>query len=86
MNQSLQDADIDLTDVMMQVYEKLVTGRAAELLRLLHLRQVAEQKVMSLKPEELEDLVMSVMKKELGAVINLGALVGFVIGLLNLIL
>lgn len=85
MNQSLQDADIDLTDVMMQVYEKLVTGRAAELLRLLHLRQVAEQKVMSLKPEELEDLVMSVMKKELGAVINLGALVGFVIGLLNLI-
>ena len=29
------------------------------------------------RPEELEKLVMSVMKKELGAVINLGALVGF---------
>lgn len=40
---------------------------------------------MSLEPEELEKLVMSVMKKELGAVINLGALVGFLIGLLNLI-
>ena len=28
---------------------------------------------------------MSIMKKELGAVVNLGALVGFIIGLLNLL-
>ena len=34
---------------------------------------------------EFEKLVLSVMKKELQAVVNLGALIGFVIGLINLI-
>ena len=62
-----------------------MAAKAADLLGMLHLGNVAEDKVMSLEPEELEKLVMSVMKKELGAVINLGALVGFLIGLLNLI-
>ena len=85
VDQSLREANIDLTEIVMQGYEKLVAAKAADLLGMLHLGKVAEDKVMSLKPEELEKLVMSVMKKELGAVINLGALVGFLIGLLNLI-
>ena len=33
---------------------------------------------------ELEDLVLSVMKNELQAVINLGALIGAVIGTVNI--
>ena len=85
VDQSLREANIDLTEIVMQGYEKLVAAKAADLLGMLHLGKVAEDKVMSLEPEELEKLVMSVMKKELGAVINLGALVGFLIGLLNLI-
>ena len=85
VDQSLREANIDLTEIVMQGYKKLVAAKAADLLGMLHLGKVAEDKVMSLEPEELEKLVMSVMKKELGAVINLGALVGFLIGLLNLI-
>ena len=85
VDQSLREANIDLTEIVMQGYEKLVAAKAEDLLGMLHLGNVAEDKVMSLEPEELEKLVMSVMKKELGAVINLGALVGFLIGLLNLI-
>ena len=85
VDRSLREANIDLTEIVMQGYEKLVAAKAADLLGMLHLGKVAEDKVMSLEPEELEKLVMSVMKKELGAVINLGALVGFLIGLLNLI-
>ena len=38
-----------------------------------------------MQPEELERLVLSVMKKELNSVVSLGALVGFILGLLNLI-
>ena len=52
------------------------------------LKQLNEEKhgiLVLVKMQELEKLVMSVMKKELGAVIYLGALVGFLIGLLNLI-
>ena len=33
---------------------------------------------------ELEDMVLSVMKKELNTIVNLGALIGFVIGILNI--
>jgi uncharacterized membrane protein YheB (UPF0754 family) len=36
-----------------------------------------------MKVEELEALVMSVMKHELGMIVNLGALIGFVLGLVN---
>lgn len=85
VSQVLQDANIDLTDVVMKVYETLITQKAVTMLQMLHLGKVAEQKVMSMKPEELEGLVLSVMKRELGAVVNLGALVGLLIGLLNLL-
>ena len=34
---------------------------------------------------ELEKLLLSIMKKELNAVVNLGAVIGFVIGCVNLL-
>ena len=44
-----------------------------------------EEKVNQMDVLEVENILMSIMKKELHAVINLGALIGFVIGLLNLL-
>ena len=35
--------------------------------------------------EQLEDMVMEVMRKELNTIVNLGALIGFLLGLINLI-
>ena len=46
---------------------------------------IVEAKVNAMSVEEVEELVMSVMKHELNAVISLGALIGVVIGLLNII-
>ena len=34
---------------------------------------------------EVEEVLLGIMKKELNAVVNLGAVIGFVIGLLNLL-
>ncbi|MDO5784293.1 MAG: DUF445 family protein [Eubacteriales bacterium] len=75
---------VQLADAVMKLYQAMVAHKAADMLHMLDLGRVAEEKVLSLQPEELEGLVMSVMKKELGAVVSLGALVGFVLGLLNL--
>ena len=72
-------------DVCMKLYERMVDEKAESLIQMLNLRGVAENKILAMQPEEVETLVMSIMKKELGAVVNLGALVGFVIGLLNLL-
>ena len=74
--------------VLQRFYAKhcgMVDEKAESLIQMLNLRGVAENKILAMQPEEVETLVMSIMKKELGAVVNLGALVGFILGLLNLI-
>ena len=43
-----------------------------------------EAKINEMDVRELEDLVMLVMKHELGAVVNLGALIGAAIGVINI--
>lgn len=45
---------------------------------------VVETKVNAMDVKELEKLCMSVMKKELSAVVNLGALIGFLLGIVNI--
>ena len=47
---------------------------------------IVREKIESMDAGELEGLVMSVMKHELQAVINLGALLGAVIGAMNLLI
>ena len=44
----------------------------------------ASDTVNAMSADELEALVMSVMKKELNTIVNLGALIGFILGLLNI--
>ncbi len=46
--------------------------------------KVVEDKVNAMDVKELEKLCLSVMKKELNAVVNLGALIGFVLGIINI--
>lgn len=50
----------------------------------LDVKSVVEDKINAMDARELEDLVLSVMKNELQAVINLGALIGAVIGIINI--
>ncbi len=80
----LAEASMKIEDVVVAAYEKIVDSEAGALLRMLDLSGIAERKIAAMKPEELEKLVLSVMKKELNAVVRLGALVGFLLGLLNL--
>ena len=81
----MQEAQMEPVDLCMKLYERMVDEKAESLIQMLNLRSVAENKILAMQPEEVETLVMSIMKKELGAVVNLGALVGFIIGLLNLL-
>jgi uncharacterized membrane protein YheB (UPF0754 family) len=46
---------------------------------------IVQKKIEEMDAAQLEELVMSVMKKELQAVINLGALLGAVIGAINIL-
>ena len=65
---------------------KFVGDKAGELAEKFQIAKVVEEKVNGMDVLEVENILMSIMKKELNAVINLGALIGFIIGLLNLLL
>ena len=56
----------------------------AEFLDHIDVKGIVIQKIEEMKPEELEELVLSVMKQELQAVINLGAVIGAIIGIINI--
>ena len=75
-----------LTRVIGEIYTKLVSGRISKLLTQIDLKKLVEDKVNAMPVEDLETLVMSVMKHELNAVINLGALIGLIIGILNVVI
>ena len=53
------------------------------MMRHIDISVLVEEKVRSMEMAELEDMVMSMMKKELNSVVRLGALLGFVIGFIN---
>ena len=73
-----------LKKAFIALYKKAVSGCAENLMSLLDLSGIVEEKINAMSADELEALVMSVMKKELNTIVNLGALIGFVLGLLNL--
>ena len=65
-------------------YEQLISRALDSIKGKISISEVVEKKVNAMSVRELEALCLSVMKRELGAVINLGALIGFVIGIVNI--
>lgn len=73
-----------LREVTMDIYEKFVGDKAGELAEKFHVEQIVEDKINQMDVLEVESLLLGIMKKELNAVVNLGAVIGFVLGLLNI--
>ncbi|KIR03280.1 putative membrane associated protein [Lachnospiraceae bacterium TWA4] len=87
-SQVLEQASIEkneLKQVINKIYTKLMKAQASKLLQQANISEVVEQKINEMDILEIEELVLSVMKKELSAVVNLGALIGFILGLLNML-
>lgn len=70
--------------VIESLYRRLVTEHAEAITRQFRIADTVKEKISAMSPRDLETLVLSVMKKELNAVIYLGALIGFVLGIINL--
>ena len=70
--------------VITVAYEKLIGAIGKRFNEFLDIASVVESKIDAMNPRELEELTLSVMKRELSAVINLGAVIGLVLGVFNL--
>lgn len=75
----------ELKETLLKFYRMLVTNYSDSLLAAMNLSKIAEEKVNAMDTKEVEELVLSIMKKELGAVVNLGAVIGLILGLVNLL-
>ncbi|MDD3165639.1 MAG: DUF445 family protein [Oscillospiraceae bacterium] len=68
------------------MYDKVIAEKSEEFVARVDVAGTVQRKIDAMDMAQLESLVMSVMQKELRAVVNLGALIGFVIGLANIFL
>ena len=66
--------------IIIGLYRRLVDKYAGSIASQFHIADIVEAKVNAMPPEALEALMLSVMKKELNAIIWLGGVIGLVLG------
>lgn len=76
---------LDVEEWTSMLYKQAITVGVEKLLTHLDVASLVENKINDMSIDDLEDLVLHVMKKELRHIVNLGAVIGFLLGLLNLI-
>ena len=81
----ISDSNIDFIEMLMSIYEKIITNQISNLLKCINISQIVTNKINNMDVLELERLILLIMKKELNALVNLGAVIGFILGLSNLL-
>ena len=76
----------ELKNIILSFYRSIVINYSDTILDTINLSNIVEEKINDMDILEVEKLVLSIMEKELGAVVNLGALIGFVLGTLKILL
>lgn len=66
-------------------YSSLVEKKLKQMLETFDVAKVVEQKIIELNIEEMEKLILSIINKELNAIIYLGGLLGIIMGFINLL-
>jgi len=76
----------NINDLIVDKYKNIIHEKANFIFDNLDIASIIEQKVNSMNMVEFEKIVLNIMNKELKSIVYLGALIGFLIGLLNLII
>ena len=74
-----------LIDRMTDLYVSLLGDNLGRLLKAINIEQIVINKINSLDPADLETVIFDIAKKELRAIVYLGALLGFIMGFINLL-
>ncbi len=85
----LEQAEVDreaLRGMIGDLYRRLVKAGVSSLTGKIDIAGIIEDKINGMAVEDLEVMVLQVMKKELDTIVNLGALIGLILGLVNLLI
>ncbi len=86
MGQMLEGLNIEegkVREAIEKAYVAIVEKQIGKIIEQINIAGLVESKINDMDVLEVEKLTLSVMKKELDAVVNLGAIIGFVIGIIN---
>ncbi len=74
-----------VTDFVMNIYLRVVREHLGKILADINIAEIVENRVASFDVSQLESMIFGLMKKELNAIVYLGALLGFLMGWINLL-
>lgn len=80
---SLEVISEDLALILERYLERDLESLMAQIIPILNLDQVIIERVKATSPKDLEDGIQGIVKSELQAIVNLGGILGVVIGLLQ---
>ena len=81
-----QDKEDMIIDKLTEMYTSILGDNLGRLLQAINIEKIVVDKINSLDPAELEKVIFGVMKHELRAIVYLGAMLGFLMGFINLLL
>jgi uncharacterized membrane protein YheB (UPF0754 family) len=81
-----EDREEELIAWLTGLYTSILGDNLGRLLKAINIEKIVVDKINGLDPAELESVIFGVMKRELRAIVYLGALLGFLMGFINLLL
>lgn len=80
----IEEYQIPVEEIVLRIYHSLLENHLDSMIQSLDFAGIVERRINAMAVEEVEELVLVMMKKELGAIVNLGAVIGLLLGLVNL--
>lgn len=75
-----------IIEKLTDMYTSILGDNLGRLLKAINIEKIVVDKINSLNPAELETVIFDIAKRELRAIVYLGALLGFLMGFINLLL
>lgn len=86
LREKYKDREAELTERVLDLYISILGGNLSRLLKAINIEGIVVDKINGLNPAELEQVIFGLMKRELRAIVYLGAALGFLMGFINLLL
>lgn len=80
----IRNSNIDINSIILSIYSSIISSKLSSILDTINITKVVENKINSMDSKEIEVLVLSIISKELNALVSLGAIIGFILGLGNI--
>ena len=80
----IRNSNIDINAIILSLYSSIISSKLSSILDTINITKVVENKINSMDAKEIEKLVLSIISRELNALVNLGAIIGFILGLGNI--